>query len=105
VTAKHTPGPWHVGGKNSTIVFSPGGFAVADAKVFHKKHGHREAEANAQLMASAPDLVENLADCVSVLENLEKMGVRLSMVALSIMDKSRAAISKATPFSGTEVDR
>lgn len=67
MTTKHTPGPWHVGdlaapnlaGRNA-LVYAPSGYAVADAKVFHCKFGVPEMEANARLIAAAPDMLEAL---------------------------------------------
>jgi len=67
MNTKHTPGPWHVGdlaapnlaGRNA-LVYAPSGYAVADAKIFHCKFGVPEMEANARLIAAAPDLLEAL---------------------------------------------
>ncbi len=57
----HTPGPWHTGtGKAEIIVYATDGYAVADAKVYHGRHAEGEAEANARLIAAAPDLLAAL---------------------------------------------
>jgi hypothetical protein len=56
---QHTPGPWHTGeGKAAIIVYDAMGNAVCDAKVFHGKRREGESEANARLIASAPNLLE-----------------------------------------------
>ncbi len=53
---KHTPGPWHVGGAKGLIIYGPDDRAVANATVFHSKHaGLEEWQANARLIAAAPD--------------------------------------------------
>lgn len=57
-TISHTPGPWHVGGKNGSIVYDDGGNAVADAKTFHGRHDGDVQAANAQLIADAPVMLE-----------------------------------------------
>lgn len=58
----HTPGPWHVGGKDRTVIFAEDGYAVADTKSFHGKHRDGAAQANAHLIAAAPDLLEFVRD-------------------------------------------
>lgn len=66
---KHTPGPWHVGcGRASHIVYAADGYAVADAKTFHLKH--ESADANARLIAAAPDMLAALELAKSIVERL-----------------------------------
>lgn len=56
----HTPGPWHVGtGKATTIVYAADGYAVANATTYHGRHD-QPAEANAALIAAAPDMLTAL---------------------------------------------
>lgn len=56
----HTPGPWHVGtGKAAVVVYAADGYAIADAKTYHGRHT-APAEANAALIAAAPDLLAAL---------------------------------------------
>jgi hypothetical protein len=65
MTTKHTPAPWHVGG-DGTIIYDTQGWAVANASVFHGRHEPRtEAIANANLIASAPDLLAALEDAIT----------------------------------------
>ena len=64
MTTKHTPGPWHVGGLQGTgraaIVYSPDGYSICDCKSYHGKREWSEMEANARLIAAAPDLLAAL---------------------------------------------
>jgi hypothetical protein len=86
----HTPGPWHTGeGKAATIVYTDIGFAICDAKVFHGRHGQGESNANARLLAAAPDLLEA---CETALENLSPLYCGDHLV----ITRLRAAIAKAT---------
>lgn len=36
---EHTKGPWHVGGAHGRIIYAADGYAIADATVFHGRHG------------------------------------------------------------------
>ena len=71
---KHTPGPWHTGGKDGRIVYAADGFAVADATVFHGRHRAKDA---------APTETQNarrIVACVNACEGvptayLEKNGL------------------------------
>jgi hypothetical protein len=89
MNTKHTFGPWHTGG-DGTIVYAPDGFAVANAVVFHGRHGDGEAEANARLMAAAPDL---LAKCGMALDLLLADGYGETSHPVMML---RTVIAKAT---------
>lgn len=94
--SKFTPGPWHVGDGNETIVYDANRWAIASATTFHRKHEDGSSEANAKLIAAAPELLE-------ALEAL-KREIILSDVNMDYidshfkpwLDKARAAIHKAT---------
>ena len=58
---KHTPGPWHHGQKNKRSVFGKDGWRVADCGTAFSKSDD-EMEANARLIAAAPDLLEALKE-------------------------------------------
>lgn len=58
--SKHTKGPWHVGGKDGTIVYAGDGYATASCAVFHGRFSNGEVEANARLIAAAPNMLEAL---------------------------------------------
>jgi hypothetical protein len=58
ITIKHTPGPWHIGVRTyyaGRDVYGPHGQAVAVAELKLLMHPS-EAEANARLIAAAPEL-------------------------------------------------
>lgn len=49
---------WHVGSLHaSLVIYREDGYAVGDATTFHGKIDRQEAEANALLMASAPEML------------------------------------------------
>ena len=86
--AQHTPGPWHIGGKpQSPIIFGSDGFAVADATVFHGTFKEGQTEANANLIAAAPDLLEALETASWLLADISPDGL--------VKQKVDAAIAKA----------
>lgn len=83
---KHTPGPWHTGTTESTkyTIYSQLGFCIANS--FNGVFVDAACEANARLIAAAPELLE------FVKEWLGRQGTDENyMVA-----KARAAIAKAT---------
>ena len=101
MSAKFTPGPWHA---NWTRLNGKAiGFHVAD-----ETHGSirpicefydgteamppEEVEANARLIAAAPDLLEALQDCERVMSE-ELKGL---LVIQPELKNARAAIAKAT---------
>ena len=96
----HTPGPWVAEGRgaNLTVVFAgstpgsrPGVCAVADGT-------EKEREANARLIAAAPELLAALAAIVSRLEwngYREGWDVRCDLPSGTVL-AARAAIAKAT---------
>lgn len=85
--AKHTPGPWRTGGANRLMVYA-NGWAVADAKIFHPHTDADQAEANAALIAAAPDL---LAACKAALDLLTTLGKHDATTG----DALEAAIARA----------
>ena len=60
---KHTPGPWEQGtqvnGSTTLVARMKTGFVVAEMRNVHFRE---EAEANARLIAAAPDLLESLRE-------------------------------------------
>lgn len=96
---KHTPGPWHVGGKDKTIVYAGDGYAVASCAVYHGRFKNGEVEANASAIAATPALIEA---CVAMIEwdDREKdhsvdFDARMELCRIAF-EKARAAITKAT---------
>lgn len=108
--AKHTPGPWRVPDqtyrRHLTVetsdkidVFdgmvacpgSGGSVSYTDTICTLGWQGTPEWEANARLIAAAPDLLEALERCLNFIENTEsEMGD-----TLECGDKARAAIARA----------
>lgn len=102
MNAKHTPGPWNIGSSD---------LPVSRMSIHCKGHkdschstvalmvsrgvvgiSHDEEFANAKLIASAPDLLKALEDCVAVMDR-ELAGLKAIQPELS---SARAAIAKAT---------
>lgn len=93
---KHTPEPWtvvdcdHIG---ATVV-SFGDFN-GNIELWHHHNSKEESEANAKLIAAAPELLKELNHLVALLEPLEKDG-SLDVPGLATLNGARAAIKKAT---------
>lgn len=64
--ATHRAGPWHTGGidGHDLIVYGPDTMPIANA-VTHHGRPREEMEANARLMAAAPDLLAALIEMAS----------------------------------------
>jgi len=95
MTSKHTPGPWTVKGKQS--IRGPNSEYI-------DKTNWSNGEADARLIAAAPDLLEALRSTLADLERLATAEARANMaptgqprrtVALDKWNAARAAIAKA----------
>ena len=107
--AKHTPGPWkavYYSGDNNrpTVVRKVSGRADNPVCVIAKlftHHGETETEANARLIATAPEL---LAACKAVVDawhaNDSNFERELNKGTPTWLAEARAAIAKAT---GTDI--
>lgn len=88
----HTPGPWRVAERCNCMIDvlhdnnANGAITKALCRVQARDSWILEAEANARLIAAAPDLLEALRDMVSDRECLSQ----------ATIDFARNAISKAT---------
>jgi hypothetical protein len=85
---KHTPGPWYA-------VEYAGAFIIQDGEFYGDTDLHRlddceEAEANAKLMASAPELLE----CLIMVSNLNNAA--REHISDDFFNKVDQAIKKAT---------
>ncbi len=71
---KHTPGPWHTDSDMHTAVNSSEPKKHIAMVNFYNAHEHRmteeEHQANAHLIASAPDLLKALIELTTVFEEL-----------------------------------
>ncbi len=88
-SAQHTPGPWRsVSRPNQTIidlVYAKNGTLVAD--IIYAAGKMAEADANARLIAAAPELLEALKTALS--------DIQTSNAEISTCSKIQTAISKA----------
>lgn len=93
---KFTQGPWHVGGYKKATIYCQYGTRLANSfeGVMAVQHSDAECKANAQLIAAAPELLEALESCASLLEFLEPE-VRGGYSPDGALSKARAAIAKA----------
>ena len=89
MNAKHTPGPWRADAWNfhSRTTVRAGDETIAEC------HGHgrdrHQCEADARVIAAAPDLLEALEDALDLIESI-------SPVEGDTVRKARAAIAAAT---------
>ena len=100
MSAKHTPGPWRVTARACNMidvlhaVDSPGAITMALCRVQARQSWIAEAEANANLIAAAPDMLEALRKAVVLLAGAcvhsPELGPNDTYEAVS------AAIAKAT---------
>lgn len=86
VAAKHTAGPWLV---SETFAVGPAGEIVACTP-----HNHSRKEANARLIAAAPELLEALQGLVRFTDAV-RVQVGMGKTQLERLAKARAAIAKA----------
>ncbi len=81
---KHTPGPWRVSDlpKAPYLIYAADNYAVCDCKVYHRKH---VINADMQLIAAAPELLEAL-----------ELAISKDMLSGETRDTAVKAIAKAT---------
>ena len=87
--SKHTPGPWAYENYRGTVhvfIDNEGGTPSICKLVGNDK------DANARLIAAAPDLLEALEYYVEKVADLSRYGV---MIETSLREKAEAAIAKA----------
>jgi len=85
--AKHTPGPWKreaKTGRNRFRITDARGHQVADTNTYNE-----DAEANADVIAAAPELLEALQELVDGMTDVEDS-------ESCVLFRARAAIAKAT---------
>lgn len=102
---RHTPAPWHyseeVSRHGTRLVFGPDNHLVADAGRVHQRTDV-ETEANARLIAAAPDLLKKLETAIAWIEGLpDRINVMLddpsTPMTHELLPQLRAAIAKASP--------
>ena len=107
MTAKHTPGPWYAlrGQRNISIRHKTGDKFLSMVNVASVRGNlpadcpYGSSEANARLIAAAPELLEALEEAENALADyiptIERTGASLNY-GHSVLKKARAAIAKAT---------
>ncbi len=83
---QHTPGPWRGEGR---LVFA-GTHSVAIAQYSGIQSENSESFANARLIAAAPELLEALKHCLSLIEGRGDFEARMACY------NANAAVAKAT---------
>lgn len=92
----HTPGPWYVGAMTDQLYIinepprpAPKDYenttlkTIAIAKTFQVDGGFAAEEANARLIAAAPDLLEELKELVELFSGYQGMELKRAKAALA----------------------
>ena len=92
---QHTPGPWRIGKavNGNWIEAAHAAQPVSIARTFYEGVGAATEDANARLIAAAPELLEALE---GLLANLTEG----DFISETRIDAARAAIAKATANEG-----
>lgn len=98
--SKHTPGPWAVtdpddGHQYLAITAKSGTDDAEDVATVGISDVHPNGEANANLIAAAPDLLEALVGALEELDRRDPYSATDPLIARR--RAARAAIAKATP--------
>ena len=102
MSAQHTPGPWRVERQNPSP--TTGEWMIAGTKPGYlaevRDCGSRDVQANARLIAAAPDLLAALQALVAELDGPGKPYSSDSYAPPHFIETAKAAIAKATgaPF-------
>jgi hypothetical protein len=110
----HTPGPWYVGAQNDMLFVIAGRAPSLDndypmhdadrtviARVEDGDKSHSETDANARLIAAAPELLAALKQCAELLDDYSDVndgadgGSPVPNRAMSLLRDVEAAIAKA----------
>ena len=94
--SEHTPGPWHIHNGSPTTVVGPTGGWIA--QLWKWATGKKMAEANARLIAAAPDLLQALKIARDALYPNDKDGMSMREWNLRMIEASTPihdAIAKA----------
>lgn len=111
--SKHTPGPWQLHGNVATAVVGASGFVVAACgghsnTLRDSAELEAELEANARLVAAAPDLYEALLIVTELASQewqeqdgsrkgaTDNDGRRLWFISEAAMESARAALAKVS---------
>ena len=94
--SKHTPGPWYYTneGINSMGIVEKDGTNIMHMATLQNSSASRHMEANARLIAAAPDLLEALKIFLNEFNDSEVM-MRTPIAYYKAVSAARAAIAKA----------
>lgn len=96
---KHTPGPWYCDlrrrGTPKLFIQTQKDY-IAEIFIFTENQNMEEQEANARLIAAAPDLLVALQNLVEVSNHLIESNYPCNEVACAYLAEAREAISRAT---------
>lgn len=96
MSAQHTPAPWTAQNDGRDIISiqhsnnAPGAISMTLAKVTARMTWRSQAEANARLIAAAPDLLEALKACDEAMSYMSEYDI-----PITLPDMVKAAIAKA----------
>ncbi len=97
---KHTPGPWFVNGHENYTKYVEariGGGLLQEVAACGPTEQQEQQEANARLMAAAPELLEALQGMIEVYGGQYNDDcLSKSSTELELIQQARAAIAKAT---------
>ena len=95
MTSKHTPGPWEYGVRRDKSIW----LSIGDpAKGPHRQGDLHASEADAQLIAAAPDLLDAARECLHAeLARMLKLkpGAPATTYCAARIERIKAAIAKA----------
>jgi len=97
---KHTPGPWYTRHGQISSETSTHGCTIADCNATANGISDKEVEANARLIAAAPDLLAALEECITsegaaCFGDIENHPELMQRRLYAIADIAREAIKKA----------
>lgn len=103
MSTKHTPGPWtqvKMSGEAIRLIWGPEGRCVVDLTKQNVMHSEAEQNANARLIAAAPELLEACAEALEFADNYSDVvdgddGQPKPNRAMRLAEMLRAAINKA----------
>ena len=96
MSAQHTPAPWTAQNDGRDIISiqhsnnDPGAISMTLAKVTARMTWRSQAEANARLIAAAPELLEALKACDEAMSYMSEYDIPLTLPG-----QVKAAIAKA----------
>jgi hypothetical protein len=89
---QHTPGPWRTHLTDDTLVIDAVGVPVATMDGNYVDGSHANMEANARIIAAAPDLLEAL---IVTRQHLRLFCTDADSIAAAVFELADSAIAKA----------